>query len=233
MQTNVDAQFLVAYIHVSRSSAAAAAAAIRAFKTAAEAQERRVACLQREGTAYSNQFVVFIAAGRPSDLLQCTESAAFATLKSDIDALRIAPTVIKSFRSVADVPLNIEKLTRHFARTDESGFSDIFSVSHLDVIPSIPGNVDRALALLTREVSALNAAQQQQPEPGGDGCFMFFGLQQTDRANHFTLVQGWTSSASKIAYDESGAKAFKEQFYSTGPLVGGCPWDEQLLLNAA
>jgi len=46
------------------------------------------------------------------------------------------------------------------------------------------------------------------------------------------LHQGWASGQHKAQYDESGASAFKEQFYGLGPLVGGCVWDEQFHTSA-
>jgi hypothetical protein len=42
------------------------------------------------------------------------------------------------------------------------------------------------------------------------------------------FCQGWTTSQ----YNDGDAKAFKEQLYGLGPLVGGCPWDEQFHKSA-
>jgi hypothetical protein len=53
------------------------------------------------------------------------------------------------------------------------------------------------------------------------------------RAPLYSLLhQGWASGQHKAQYDESGASAFKEQFYGLGPLVGGCVWDEQFHTSA-
>lgn len=218
MQPVDDARFLICYVHVAKQSTSAVIDAMRAFRAMSSSETCHIACLQRDGDCYSNQFVVFIAANDPPQLLQCTASSSFTALSSAIDAARIAPTIIKKFRSItADSPSH----SSEFARHTEGASLAAFSVTHLDVIPSIAGNVDRAVALLAREASA------RQQRRGLDGCFMFFGLQQTDRANHFSFVQGWTSSEVKSGYDEGAAMAFKEEFYGLGPLVGGCPWDEQ------
>ena len=193
MASSDDAQFLVAYIHVARTSVAAAIEALGTFHSSPDAQACHVACLQREGhPLYSNQFVLFIAAPDPQQLLKCTSAACFAALVTAVDAARIAPTIIKKFRSVVPMDFSsrfVHDMARHF--TVDSTPS--FSVTHLDVIPSIPGNVDRAHALLVAEVAAVTGEQQQQQQQeaagSGNGCFMFCALQQTDRANHFTLVQ--------------------------------------------
>jgi hypothetical protein len=218
MQPGDDARFLVCYIHVAKQSTSAVIDAMRSFRAVSSSETCHVACLQRDGDCYSNQFVIFIAANDPAQLVHCTASSSFVALSGAIDAARIAPTIIKKFRSVTSgSPSHSSEFMRHTAGAS----SAIFSVTHLDVIPSIPGNVDRAVALLAKEASA------RQELRGVDGCFMFFGLQQTDRANHFSFVQGWSSTEVKSAYDEGAAMAFKEEFYGMGPLVGGCPWDEQ------
>jgi hypothetical protein len=192
MQSEDDARFVVMYIHVAKSSAAAAIELLRAFHhTSCSSQMCHVACLQREGDQYLNQFVLFIIALDPSQLLLCTSSPAFASLTAAIDAVRVAPTIFKRFRSVVpSAPVNTRELLHYLSGNSTASFT----VTHLDVIPSIPGNVERAHALLVHEVNAIQHSQQQQQQqqhaPNGiDGCFMFFGLQQTDRANHFTLVQ--------------------------------------------
>ncbi len=188
MQPADDAQFIVSYIHVAKSCAAAAVDALRSFHSASSSDACHIACLQREGDSYLGQYVLFIFAQSPLLLLQCTSSAAFAALTAAIDAMRVAPLIVKRFRSVAtSAPVDAREMVRHFTGSSAA----LFTVTHLDVIPSIPGNVDRAHALLQHEVSSLNGLQQQQQHASSciDGCFMFFGLQQTDRANHFTLVQ--------------------------------------------
>jgi hypothetical protein len=76
-------------------------------------------------------------------------------------------------------------MVRHFS-------APVFTGTHLDAIPSIPGNVDLAHALLQRKVRYLNGLQQppqQHAFSGIEGYFMVFGLKQTICANHFTLVQ--------------------------------------------
>lgn len=167
-------------------SHAAAVDALRSFHSASSSNACHIACLQREGDSYSGQYILFIFAQAPLLLLQCTSSAAFAALTAAIDAVRVAPLIVKRFRSVVtSAPVDAREMVRHFTGSSAA----LFTVTHLDVIPSIPGNVDRAHALLRHEVSSLNGLQQQHASRCIDGCFMFFGLQQTDRANHFTLVQ--------------------------------------------
>ena len=218
MQPVDDARFLVCYIHVARQSTSAVIDAMRSFRSASSSETCHIACLQRDGDCYSNQFVIFIVANDPPQLLHCTASASFSALSTAIDAARIAPTIIKKFRSVTTGPVSDSS---EFMRLTQGVCAATVTVAHLDVIPSIPGNVDRAVALLAREASA------RQERRSVDGCLMFLALQQTDRANHFTFVQGWSSAEAKTAYDEGAAKAFKDEFYGMGPLVGGCPWDEQ------
>lgn len=95
----------------------------------------------------------------------------------------------------------------------------IVTVTHLDVIPSIAGNMAGATIDLTEaQTTALGAA----------GVCDFFALQQLDRVNHFCIVQVWVSADTKASYDEAPMTvAFKDAFYARGPCMGGCPWDEQ------
>ena len=62
----------------------------------------------------------------------------------------------------------------------------------------------------------------------GDMCCVAFDFGFSNSLLH----QGWASGQHKAHYDEGAARAFKEQFYSMGPLVGGCVWDEQFHCRA-
>jgi hypothetical protein len=185
MQQNEDAQFVVAYVHVGQAFAASAIGIMREFKAF---RGCHFIWLRREGIDYSDQFVIFIMSDDPQQLLQLTASAEFCAFIASFDQIRIAPTIIKKFRSVVPAsPDQAITICNALARLPAA----YFSVTHLDVIPSIPGNVDRALALLVAEVRRVSSAQQQQQLVNAENssCVMFLGLQQTDRANHFTLVQ--------------------------------------------
>ena len=87
----------VCYIHVARQSTSAVIDAMRSFRSASSSETCHIACLQRDGDCYSNQFIIFIVANDPPQLLQCTASASFSALSTAIDAARIAPTIIKKF----------------------------------------------------------------------------------------------------------------------------------------
>jgi hypothetical protein len=155
MQPADDAQFIVSYINVAKSCAAASVDALRSFHSASSSDACHIACLQREGDSYSGQYVLFIFALAPLLLLQCTSSAPFAALTAAIDALCVAPLIVKRFRSIAtSAPVDAREMVCHFTGSSAA----LFTVTHLDFIPSIPGNVDRALALLQHEVSSVTWA---------------------------------------------------------------------------
>jgi hypothetical protein len=222
-----EVQFLLSYIHVDKSQTAVASAALQKFSTSiqssysADGNRVRSFALQRDGAFYSNQFALFLAANSTDLLNQVIAGAEYNALLAEIESVKIAPTVVKTFKWVSQAHSshldNVDSLLSQ--RNADAPF--LFTVTHLDVIPSIVGNVDRAFGLLTGEGSSVIGSAAES------GCIMFCALQQSDRANHFTFVQAWQSDAKKAAYDHAGAKAFKEQFFACGPLVGGCVWDEQ------
>jgi hypothetical protein len=136
--------------------------------------------LQREADIYSNQFVLFLAAQDTPGLYQCLNSPSFTALNSAMSLISVAPNVIKKFRVVppgfaVNIPVIYGQLTTPNAT---------FTVTHLDTIPSIAGNIDQAINQLGLEVRNVTSMQQQ-----GNGVIFFFGMQATDRSNHFTLVQ--------------------------------------------
>ena len=114
-------------------------------------------------------------------LYQCLTSPSFAALSSTMDSVSVAPNVVKKFRIVPKgFPINTAQIVSQLASSPNA----TFTVTHLDTIPSIAGNVDKAFIQLSQEVANVNGTQQQ-----GSGVIYFFGMQATDRANHFTLVQ--------------------------------------------
>jgi quinol monooxygenase YgiN len=86
-------------------------------------------------------------------------------------------------------------------------------VTHVDVMPEA---MDPEIAAL----KALRTASRLEP-----GNLRFDVLQQTNKTNHFTLVETWTDPKALDAYEQAAAT---RKFRETMLPVGGSPYDERL-----
>ncbi len=213
----VGPRFLLVYFSVAASHVSSTRDVLTAHVQELRTNEGVTAVLvQRTGGApYNQQFNVFVVWPSQAALDSHLTSRAYADLLSQLHPHRSAPPIVKSFKRLPTSSFAAAASPLPWSNDAEA----IVTVTHLDVIPSIAGNVAGATSDLTEAQAAALAAP---------GVHDFFALQQLDRANHFSFVQVWTSITVKANNDEAPATvAFKDAFYARGPCVGGCPWDEQ------
>ena len=90
----------------------------------------------------------------------------------------------------------------------------IYAVTHVDVIPP---RKERRLCALLRQLAA---------DSGKDaGHVRFDVLQQTNRPNHFTVVEVWKD---RNAFDAHGMAAHTRQFRDRLAPMSGALYDERL-----
>jgi quinol monooxygenase YgiN len=198
-----DATFYTAtYVEVIPPSATEAAASLRHYRQAsrADASALRVDVLQRIGRP--SQFVILAA---------WTDQRAFEA--------HAAATAAKELRAKLGPLLaspNDERWHNGLSVGSGSGARPagvVYTVTHVDVIPP---RKDDGLALLKQ------VAEASRGDAGNVG---FDVLQQTNRPNHFTVVDAW---ADRTAFDAHVMAAHTRLFREQLAPMNGALYDERL-----
>lgn len=203
-----DATFYTAtYVEVMPPSTAQGAALLRQYREASRKEEGnlRLEVLQRIDRP--NQFVI-VAAWKSQKAFESHGAAAPPTeLRARLQPLLASP--------------NDERLHTGLSVGTAPGISPagtIFVVTHVDVIPP---RKDDSLVLL-KQLAADSRADA--------GNLRFDVVQQTNRPNHFTVVETWRDRA---AFDAHGMAAPTRRFREQLAPMSGALYDERLymLLN--
>ena len=194
--------YTVTYVEVVTPSATQAAAAVRQYAGAArkETGAVRVESLQRVDRP--NQFVV---------LASWTDQKAF-------EAHQAAPSAKEFGAKVSPLLASPNDLRLHQALSVDGATAAgparaVYVATHVDVIPP-------------RKDDAVVALKQLAEESRKDaGHVRFDVVQQTNRPNHFTVVEVWTDRASFDVHAMAAhTKRFRDQL---GPMSGSL-YDERL-----
>ena len=196
--------YIATYVEVVPPATPQATALLRQYREASRKDRGtlRIEVLQRIDRP--NQFTV-LAAWKD---LQAFEAHAAAVAARDLRA-KLAPHLA----SPSD-----ERLHHGLAvgvAPAASAAGPIYAVTHVDVIPP---RKDDGVALL-RQLAA---------DSGNDaGNVRFDVLQQTNRPNHFTVVEAWKD---RNAFDAHGMAAHTRQFRDRLAPMSGALYDERLYL---
>ena len=194
--------YTVTYVEVVTPSAAQAAAAVRQYAAATrkEAGAVRVESLPRVDRP--NQFVV---------LASWTDQKAFEAHQAAASAKELMAKVQPLLASPNDQRLH-QALSVDTATT-ASAARAVFVATHVDVIPP-------------RKDDAVVALKQLAEESRKDsGHVRFDVVQQTNRPNHFTVVEVWSDRAAFDAHAMAPhTRRFRDQL---GPMSGSL-YDERL-----
>ena len=194
--------YTVTYVEVVTPSAAQAAAAVRQYAAATrkEAGAVRVESLQRVDRP--NQFVV---------LASWTDQKAFEAHQAAASANEFQAKVRPLLASPNDQRLH-QALSVDTATT-ASAARAVYVATHVDVIP--PRKDDAVVAL----------KQLAEDSRKDSGRVRFDVVQQTNRPNHFTVVEVWTDRAAFDAHAMAPhSRRFRDQL---GPMSGSL-YDERL-----
>ena len=194
--------YTVTYVEVVTPSAAQAAAAVRQYagSTRKEAGAVRVESLQRVDRP--NQFVV---------LASWTDQKAFEAHQAAASAKEFQTKVQPLLASPNDQRLH-QALSVDTATT-ASAARAVYVATHVDVIP--PRKDDAVVAL----------KQLAEDSRKDSGHVRFDVVQQTNRPNHFTVVEVWSDRAAFDAHAMAPhSRRFRDQL---GPMSGSL-YDERL-----
>lgn len=196
-----NAAYVATYIEVMPNAVAAGAALLRQFRDASRKQDGnlRVDVLQELGRP--NRFAI-IEAWRDGAAL---DAHAKSTASSQF---------LEKLKAIADAPPD-QRITNALyvgQGRNETRAGAIYVLTHVDVIP--PGKDDCMAAL-----KAMSADTTGDP-----GNISYEVLQQTDHANHFTVVEAWTNRKALDAHAMAPhTRAFREKLK---PITGAL-YDER------
>jgi quinol monooxygenase YgiN len=194
--------YTVTYVEVVTPSAAQAAAVVRQYAEATrkEAGAVRVESLQRIDRP--NQFVVLAA---------WTDQKAFEAHQASASAKDFGAKVLPLLASPIDQRLH-QGLSVDGA-TAASPARALYVATHVDVIPP-------------RKDDAVAALKQLAEASRKDGGHVRFDVvQQTNRPNHFTVVEVWTDRAT---FDAHAAASHTKRFRTELAPMSGSLYDERL-----
>jgi quinol monooxygenase YgiN len=196
--------YTVTYVEVAPPSTAKGAALLRQYREATRKDEGtlRVEVLQRIDRP--NQFVVLAIWKTQQAFETHVASTPAADLRGQLQSLLASP--------------NDERLHTGLAvgsGSAASGAGTIYVVTHVDVIPP---RKDDGLALLKQ------LAEDSRKDLGISG---FDVLQQTNRPNHFTVVEIWKD---RSAFDAHGMAPHARRFREGLAPMSGALYDERLYM---
>jgi quinol monooxygenase YgiN len=195
--------YTVTYVEVTPPSSAKGAALLRQYREATRKDEGnlRVEVLQRIDRP--NQFVV-LAAWKDQKAFEAHGAAGPAgDLRAGLQPLLASPNDERVHTGLA------------VGSAPASGAGTIYAVTHVDVIPP---RKDDGVALL----------KQLADDSRRDGGSLTFDVvQQTNRPNHFTVVEAWKD---RSAFDAHGMAPHTRRFREQLAPMSGALYDERLYM---
>jgi quinol monooxygenase YgiN len=190
-------RYIVAYMEVMPATRAGALKLVRALRdeTSKAAGNLRSEALQRFGQL--NQFVLLTAWKDQAAADAHTKAPATAKLIDELKKIQIAPIDERTHFALSVGPVNAKAAT-----------SAIAVVTHVDVIPPQRENG----TAFTRQLADVSRKE--------DGNQRFEAVTQTNRQNHFTLIELWRDRKAADAHLVAGhTRAFREKLATaTGAL---------------
>jgi quinol monooxygenase YgiN len=201
-QAQRNAAYLVTYVEVMPNAPAAGIAVLKEYRdaTAKEDGNLRVDALQEIDRP--NRFVIVEAWRDQVALLAHGQGG--STLKFRVE---LAPISAAPFDERVTDALYVTA-----GKTDNRSGA-IYVVTHVDVIPLGKDNCMAALKAMSADT------------PGDDGNIRYEVLQQSNRGNHFTVVETW---ASRDALDAHAMAAHTRAFRGKLAPLAGALYDERI-----
>jgi len=202
--SNVVAQnatfFTVTYVEVGPILAKVGAATLKTYKDAARKDEGAMSLEVLQRIDRPNQFVVLAAWANAKAFESHTGGDTAKKLNEKLATMQAAPNDTRQHNALSVAPA-------------KPGKDAIVAVTHVDVIPPEKDNGANALEQLA-DGSRRHA-----------GNLQFDAWRQTNRPNHFTLVESW---ANRGAFDVHGMQKETREFrMRLGPMSGAL-YDERL-----
>ena len=193
--------YAVVYVEVMPTSQADGLAALRHYRDATRAEAGNLRCEVASRVGQPHQLVVLEAWKDQQAYDTHAKSPSALQLREKIQAIRNAPLDERVHTGVSVGPLQ-----------PGPGGAAVYVVTHVDVIPP---RKDDGLAAL----KVLGDAARAEP-----GSVRFEVVQQTNRPNHFTVVEVWKDAAAVAAHSMTEpTRRFRD---ALGPMSGAL-YDER------
>lgn len=190
--------FTATYVEVGPRMARSAAPVLRAYREAGGKEAVAFEVLQRVDRP--NQFVVLGAWADAKAYETHAGGDAAKDMNEKLSRMLAAPSDTRQHNALAVAP----------GRTSRGA---LFAVTHVDVIPPQKDN----------GVNAVKALAEESRKHAGN--LRFDVWQQTNRPNHFTVVESW---GSRGAFDVHGVQAQTVEFRTKLGTMTGALYDERL-----
>jgi quinol monooxygenase YgiN len=190
--------YTVTYVEVGPRMARSAAPVLRSYRAEGAKEAAAFEVLQRIDRP--NQFVVLGAWADQKAYETHAGGAASKSMNEKLASMLAAPSDTRQHNALAVAPA-------------KSGRGATFAVTHVDVIPPQKDNGINAVKLLAEE-SRKHAGNQR-----------FDVWQQTNRPNHFTVIEAWTSRG---AFDVHEVQPQTIEFRNKLAAMTGALYDERL-----
>jgi len=194
--------YAVAYVEVMPTSTADGRALLGRYREATRQAEGNLRCEVAQRIGQSHQFAILEAWRDPGTFEAHGTGTSATDMRQGIAAIRIAPTDQRVHVGLSVGPIASPPVP-----------TAIYIVTHVDVIP--PRKDDGAAAL------------ERLADEGrrSDGNVRFEVLRQTNRPNHFTVVEIWRSAKAAEAHAMAPAtRAFRD----TLAALTGALYDERM-----
>jgi quinol monooxygenase YgiN len=197
-----NALYVATYVEVMPSAAASGAALLRQYRDASAKEDGNLRADVLQEVDRANRFVIVEAWRDKAAFDAHAQSAGTAKFHEQLTP-------------IADAPYD-ERITSELYATQGKGerrADAVFVVTHVDVIP--PGKDDCMAALKAMSTDTANDV----------GNVSYEVLQQTNRGNHFTVVEAW---ADRKALDGHAQAAHTRAFRQKLSPVAGALYDERI-----
>ncbi len=197
---DVSPLYVVTYVESRSNARDETAALLKAYRTASRAAPGNLRSIVVQRPRRPGQFVV-VAAWKDKAAWDAHMAApATKEFREKLASLRNAPADDRFHNALSVGPME-----------DASG--TVYGVTHVDVIPPQKDNA----------IVALKALGEANRAASGNARFEI--LQQTNRPNHFTVLEVWRS---REAFDANAASAHQREFRDKLSGMAGALYDERL-----
>lgn len=197
-----NAAYVATYVEVMPSAAASGATLLKQYRDASAKEDGNLRADALQEIDRSNRFVIVEAWRDKAALDAHAQSAGTAKFHEQLTP-------------IADAPYD-ERITTELYATQGKGerrADALFVVTHVDVIP--PGKDDCIAALKAMSADTANDT----------GNISYEVLQQTNRGNHFTVVEAWSD---RKALDGHAQAAHTRAFRQKLSPIAGALYDERI-----
>lgn len=196
---DVSPLYVVTYIELKPTAKSEGAALLKSWRDAQRKAEGNMRCEVVHHTTRPGQFVV-LAAWKNKAAFDAHTAAGGQEFRDKLNGLRNSPADDRFHNGLSVGPMELAR-------------GALYAVTHVDVIP--PRREDAVAAL--KILGDANRA--------AEGNVRYEIVQQTNRPNHFTVVEIWRS---RLAFDANSMSGHQREFRDKLAQMTGALYDERL-----